>query len=65
MKPYIEIDAYRCTHEPEKMVLPGIIFVNASHPSLAPENTIASGFTVAVGWWDWAIRLTVLWKNNK
>ena len=37
----------------EKMVLPGIIFINTNHESF--EDDRREGFMIFLGWWHWSI----------
>lgn len=40
--------------DPEKLVLPGLVFV---------QRTLGdfSGFNVAIGWWHWGLHMVVIW----
>ncbi len=46
--------------DPEKMVLPGIVFVAAESEAIKKYGH--TGFGLAVGWWDWSAQLNVYWK---
>jgi len=46
----------RASHDPEKSILPTIIFVNTNHPEY---NDRHRGFIVAFGWWDLHLTLEV------
>jgi len=41
--------------EPEKSVLPTILFINTNHPSFTDLRH--RGFMLCVGWWDYSIKL--------
>lgn len=43
--------------DPEKAVLPTIIFINLSHPFFTSK---VKGFAVGVGWWHYAIMFGIL-----
>lgn len=50
----------RDKHEPEKAVLPAIIFVSShSYPEF---NGYVKGCMIAVGWWDWSIKIALYKK---
>ena len=51
----MRIVASRARNDPEKMVLPGIIFTTKSGPQL-------SVYGLAIGWWDFHI--TLLWSRR-
>ena len=47
--------------DPERLVLPGIVFVSGGHHKVAdPEIT---GFVIAAGWWRWGVRFAATWKK--
>ena len=41
--------------EPEKTVLPTILFINTNHESFTDARH--RGFMLCVGWWDYSIKL--------
>jgi hypothetical protein len=41
--------------DPEKSVLPAILFINANHKSFTDVRR--RGFVLCVGWWDYSIKL--------
>lgn len=40
--------------DPEKMVLPGIVYVRRTLEDF-------TGFNIAIGWWHWGAHITVVW----
>ena len=44
--------------DPERLVTPGVVFVSARHPKLAPLG--GEGFAIHFGWWHWSFRVSVL-----
>ena len=48
----------RDTDDCEKLVLPAIVFININHPSF--EENRAKGFLVCVGWWDFSVKIGIL-----
>lgn len=49
--------------DPEKSVLPTIIFISNNHPNLKNYNKSIGGFMLCFGWWDWGVKLAVYWKK--
>jgi len=45
--------------DPERAVLPCIVFISADHPKFADYGV--AGFGLRAGWWRWYIGLNVLW----
>lgn len=43
--------------DPEKLVTPGVIFVNARHPKLAKHG--CEGFCLFIGWWHWSASICI------
>lgn len=39
--------------DPEKLVLPGVVWLSASHPKY--ESFQLRGGAVLIGWWHWAL----------
>ena len=51
----------RAQGDPEKTILPCVIFCPGWHPAYSRlPNT---GFAVAVGWWDFKIQASVTWPK--
>mgnify|MGYP000216617958 CR=1 FL=1 len=48
--------------DPEKAVLPAIIFLNLKHSFF---ETRVKGFALGIGWWHYAIMIVVLPNVNK
>ena len=46
--------ASRDKQDPEKSVLPMILFINTNHPFFT--NGRRKGFMLAFGWWDWSVK---------
>ena len=44
--------------DPEKCVLPTIIFVNFNHSSYGDLRR--KGFAICIGWWDLSVKLFVI-----
>jgi len=45
--------------DPEKLLLPGIIFINLSDPYLENSGDDIKGFMLCLGWWHWSLNLSV------
>jgi hypothetical protein len=45
----------RSKGDPEKLVLPSIVFVNANHKAF--EEVRHRGFMLCLGWWDFSIKI--------
>lgn len=48
----------RSKMDSEKAVLPAILFINTNHPSF--KDLRKKGFMIALGWWDWSVKVWVL-----
>jgi hypothetical protein len=44
----------RTTEEPEKAVLPTILWINTNHSAF--EDVRHRGFMIVLGWWDYSIK---------
>lgn len=53
----------RSKDDPEKLITPAILFVSANHPAF--EEDRQNGFLLALGWWDFSIRLAIIFKGNE
>jgi len=51
----LRLSAGRGMQDPEKAVLPTIIYVNTNHEAFGDLRS--KGFVVAVGWWDYSIKV--------
>lgn len=51
------LGVYYTDADPEKAVLPTIIFINLKHPELKQEEPLANGFALCLGWWNMAARI--------
>ncbi len=47
--------AGRNKQDPEKCLLPTIIFINTMHPAF--YDVQHRGFVIAIGWWDYSIKI--------
>lgn len=47
--------AGRDPQEPEKSILPAILWINTNHPTF--EEFRHRGFMIIFGWWDWSIKI--------
>lgn len=47
--------ASRNKEDVEKMVLPGIVYINTNHESFTDVRR--KGFMICIGWWDWSIKV--------
>lgn len=45
----------RTPQDPEKSILPAILFINTNHQSF--DNDRHRGFVLCVGWWDWSVKI--------
>lgn len=48
--------------DPEKAVLPALIFISAQHPKYRKYNR--TGFALALGWWHWSVALHIHWADK-
>lgn len=59
----------RTKEDPEKAVLPCIIFISVNHPEYKEEINLSdfdvSGFGLSFGWWDWSIYIAFMWIKIK
>ena len=53
----------RDKYDPEKSVLPTILFINTNHPYF--KGGSRKGFMLAFGWWDFSIKLWFVPKKTK
>lgn len=54
----VTINWGRKKEEPEKAVLPTIIFIHL-------KKDYGEGFAIALGWWDYSIQINLLFINSK
>lgn len=45
--------------DPEKLLLPGIIFINLSDPHLENSGDDIKGCMLCFGWWHWSLNLSI------
>lgn len=50
--------ASRSKKDPEKAILPTIIFINTNHKSF--KEVRHKGFMIVFGWWDYSIKIGLL-----
>lgn len=50
--------ASRTLQNPEKCVLPTILFVNTNHSAF--DDVRHRGFMLIFGWWDWSVKVGLL-----
>jgi hypothetical protein len=50
-------NASRNADDPEKSILPSLIFINANHPSFAGIKR--KGFMLCIGWWDFSVKFGI------
>lgn len=50
------------TEDPERAVLPTIIYCSASHPYFAGRPR--GGIAIAVGWWAWNATVLLSWTKR-
>ena len=55
----------RDSQDPEKCVLPTIIFINTTHPEYKRKYNGMSGFMLAFGWWDWNFKIAFYWRKKR
>lgn len=53
----VRLDLHASPDDPEKLVTPGIILVNAQHPKLAKHG--CKGLCLFVGWWHWGASICI------
>lgn len=58
--PKLTILAGRNKADPEKTILPSIVFINANHPAF--EDVRMPGFMIAIGIWDFSVKICILFK---
>jgi hypothetical protein len=62
---FIKFEMKRTNGDPEKAVLPTIVFINPKHPEFIESNyCINYGFTIILCWWDYGI-LFGFYKTKK
>ena len=49
--------ADRTPEDPEKTILPALLFVNSNHPAF--EDIRRPGFMLCLGWWDYSLKFCV------
>ena len=54
--------AGRYTEDPEKALLPTIMYIDGSSDHYAMYGR--SGFALAFGWWDWSISFCLHWERK-
>ena len=54
----IRLTISRDADDPEKLVLPGIVFISTNHPYFETDRT--PGFMICLGWWDFSIKFGIL-----
>jgi len=55
----IKFIARRAKEDPEKCVLPTIVFINTNHPAF--EKGRKKGFMLVFGWWDFSVKFGMVW----
>lgn len=60
--PVIRLMFSRDKDEPEKAVLPAIIFISSNHHSFGDLRM--PGFCLCAGWWDYSVTLHVIFKTK-
>lgn len=45
--------------DPEKAVLPTVIFINTNHEDFEPDIR-KNGFVLALGWWDFSVKVALI-----
>ena len=58
MNVYFNID--RSKTSPSKAVLPTVVFISTNHSSFGELRR--NGFMLIVGWWDFAAKITIIFK---
>ena len=56
---------FRCardTDDPEKAVIPAVIFISCRHSHFKEYER--GGFALALGWWDWSIRIAIFKERD-
>lgn len=48
--------------DPEKAILPTVIYLNIKHPFFKEDEL--SGFCFFVGWWHWGYRIGFYWRRK-
>lgn len=59
-KRLVKFDVFSAPQDPEKAVLPCLIFVSARHPEFAKYR--CGGFSLSLGWWHWGVRLSLFYS---
>lgn len=54
MERLIQLRFVSAPDDPEKLVLPGLVYCSPSHPKFNEPR--AGGFTLSLGWWHWCLR---------
>ena len=52
----------RNNNDPEKKILPTILFINTNHPVFTDAR--GEGFIIMLSWWDFSIKIGVFLKNK-
>jgi len=50
----IYFKAGRNSSDPEKVILPTLMFINSNHEAF--EDVRRPGFMLCIGWWDYSIK---------
>jgi len=53
------LSAHRTKEDPEKCVLPTILFINTNH--FAFGDLRHRGFMICIGWWDYSLSVGLLY----
>lgn len=59
----IRLNVKRAKQDPEKCVLPTIVYINTNHSSFGDLRK--NGFMLFIGWWDFSISFGVIFTNQK
>ena len=54
----IRLTISRDADDPEKLVLPSIVFISLNHPFFAEDRT--KGFMICIGWWDISVKFGII-----
>lgn len=50
-----KVDVSASKDDPQKLVLPGIVYTNATDEEMLSQNL--TGCVIQLGWWHWSINL--------
>jgi hypothetical protein len=51
--------------DPEKLVLPGIVYASGSIPPSAGRDYTTRGFSLSFGWWHWCVSIFFGWNERQ